>query len=92
MQYKNVGGYIRRFVSGIRNSKCTHCNRVGTGFGLEVNKNLSAHSKGAALQNCLIRPTASTRAIRSVEKGYQNEKRTAFIKIRNRSGIVVLSK
>ena len=69
-----------------------HIATVGKGFGLEVNKKLSSYSKGAALQNCSIRPTASTEPTSNVEKGYQNDKRTAFIKVRNRPGIVVLSK
>ena len=91
MLYKNVGGYIRKSVSGIRNSECAYCN---SRYRLRPRseKKLSLYSKGAALKNCSIRPTASTEPIRDVEKGYQNEKRTAFIKIRNRSGIVVLSK
>ena len=91
MLYKNVGGYIRKSVSGIHNSECAYCNSRYR-LGLEVNKKLSSYSKGAALQNCSIRPTASTEPTSNVEKGYQNDKRTAFIKVRNRPGIVVLSK
>ena len=69
-----------------------HIATVGTGFGLAVNKKLSSYSRGAALQNCSIRPTASTEPVRSVENSYHDEKRTVFIKIINRSSIVVLSK